>query len=49
MLGSRSGTALFGMLLFKEPASFWRLFFLTLLIGSILGLKLVTKEPVVAG
>jgi len=43
------GTALFGMLLFKEPASFWRLFFLTLLIGSILGLKLVTKEPVVAG
>ena len=33
------GTALVGILLFKEPASFWRLFFLTTLIGSVVGLK----------
>ena len=33
------GTALVGILVFKEPASFWRLFFLTTLIGSVVGLK----------
>lgn len=36
------GTALIGILLFKEPADFWRLFFLFLLIGSIAGLKVVS-------
>lgn len=37
------GTVIIGILFFKEPADFWRLFFITLLIGSILGLKLVSK------
>lgn len=37
------GTALIGILLFKEPAYFWRVFFIMLLIGSIIGLKLVSK------
>jgi quaternary ammonium compound-resistance protein SugE len=34
------GTVLIGILFFNEPAYFWRLFFLFLLIGSIIGLKL---------
>ncbi|MGS2741755.1 DMT family transporter [Sinomicrobium sp. M5D2P17] len=33
------GTVLVGMLFFKEPADFWRLFFITTLILSIIGLK----------
>ena len=33
------GTALVGIWVFKEPASFWRLFFLITLIGSVVGLK----------
>lgn len=37
------GTVLVGMLFFKEPATFWRLFFMTTLIASIIGLKFVTK------
>jgi len=37
------GTVIVGMLLYKEPADFWRLFFIFLLIGSIIGLKLVSK------
>lgn len=37
-----AGTVIVGILLFKEPATFWRLFFLTTLIGSVLGLKWVT-------
>lgn len=36
------GTVLAGILFFKEPASFWRLFFIVTLIGSIVGLKAVT-------
>lgn len=36
------GTALVGIFFFKEPATFWRLFFLFLLIGSIAGLKAVS-------
>ena len=39
-----SGSVLVGILLFKEPADFWRLFFIFMLIASILGLKMVTKE-----
>jgi quaternary ammonium compound-resistance protein SugE len=34
-----AGTVLVGILFFKEPASFVRIFFLTTLIGSIIGLK----------
>lgn len=37
------GTVLVGILLFKEPADFWRVFFLFTLIASIAGLKLVTR------
>ncbi len=37
------GTTIVGIILFKEPSYFWRMLFLTLLIGSILGLKLVSK------
>ncbi|SDF16194.1 DMT family transporter [Chitinophaga filiformis] len=38
-----AGTAIAGMLLFKEPAAFWRLFFLFMLIASIIGLKVVAE------
>lgn len=36
------GTVLVGILVFKEPATFWRLFFIYTLIGSIIGLKSVS-------
>jgi quaternary ammonium compound-resistance protein SugE len=36
------GTVLVGIFVFKEPATFWRLFFITTLIGSIIGIKLVS-------
>lgn len=36
------GTVLLGILVFNEPAQFWRLFFLTTLIASIIGLKIVS-------
>lgn len=38
-----AGTVLVGILFFKEPAGFWRLFFLSTLILSIAGLKMVSK------
>jgi quaternary ammonium compound-resistance protein SugE len=38
------GTVIVGILFFKEPSDFWRLFFIFLLIGSILGLKLVSQH-----
>ncbi|XDD53104.1 multidrug efflux SMR transporter [Leptospira sp. WS4.C2] len=36
------GTVLIGIFLFKEPADFWRIFFLVTLILSIVGLKSVS-------
>ena len=36
------GTVLVGILIFKEPATFWRMFFITTLIASIIGLKVVS-------
>jgi quaternary ammonium compound-resistance protein SugE len=36
------GTALIGILFFKESTDFWRLFFIATLIGSIAGLKAVS-------
>ena len=36
------GTVLMGILVFKEPADFWRMFFITTLIASIVGLKFVS-------
>lgn len=38
------GTAVVGILFFKESADFWRIFFLVMLIGSIIGLKLVSTD-----
>lgn len=35
------GTVIVGILVFKEPASFWRIFFIFTLIASIVGLKAV--------
>ena len=37
------GTVLVGIVVFKEPADFWRLFFITTLISSIIGLKVVSN------
>lgn len=37
------GTVIVGIFLFKEPSDFWRILFLFLLIGSILGLKFVSN------
>jgi quaternary ammonium compound-resistance protein SugE len=36
------GTAAIGILWFQDPHTFWRLFFLATLIGSIIGLKMVS-------
>lgn len=36
------GTVLVGILWFKEPATFWRLFFILTLIASVIGLKAVS-------
>jgi quaternary ammonium compound-resistance protein SugE len=36
------GTVIVGIILFKEPADFWRLFFLFTLISSLIGLKAVS-------
>ncbi len=38
------GTVLVGIFVFKEPATFLRLFFITTLIGSIIGLKAVSQS-----
>jgi quaternary ammonium compound-resistance protein SugE len=36
------GTVLIGVFVFKEPATFWRIFFLTTLVCSIIGIKAVS-------
>lgn len=38
------GTVLVGILIFKEPATFWRMFFISTLIASIIGLKFVSSH-----
>lgn len=38
------GTVLIGIFIFKEPATFWRIFFLSTLIVSIVGLKFVSNH-----
>lgn len=38
------GTAIVGILLFGDPLTSWRLLFLALLIGSIIGLKVVSPD-----
>lgn len=37
------GTVLVGIIVFKEPADFWRMFFISTLIASIVGLKMIAK------
>jgi len=37
------GTALIGIIFFREPSDFWRIFFITTLISSIVGLKFVSN------
>ncbi|MEZ4805308.1 MAG: multidrug efflux SMR transporter [Bacteroidia bacterium] len=37
------GTVILGIFVFNEPATFWRLFFITTLIASIVGLKIVSN------
>jgi quaternary ammonium compound-resistance protein SugE len=37
------GTVLLGILIFKEPTTFWRLFFISTLIASVAGLKIVSN------
>lgn len=39
-----AGTALIGILIYKEPATALRLFFLATLIGSVIGLKFATTS-----
>ncbi|MDA9554961.1 multidrug efflux SMR transporter [Pelobium sp.] len=36
------GTVLMGIIFFKEPVDFWRLFFISTLIVSIIGLKIAS-------
>lgn len=36
------GTVLMGIFVFQEPANFWRVFFISTLIISIVGLKMVS-------
>ena len=36
------GTVLIGIFVFKDPTTFWRLFFIVTLIASIIGLKAVS-------
>ena len=38
------GTVIAGIILFREPSDFWRMFFIFLLIGSILGVKFVSAQ-----
>lgn len=38
------GTVVVGIIFFKEPADFWRLFFITTLLLSVVGLKFVSSH-----
>ena len=38
-----AGSVLAGILFFRESFDFWRIFFLVLLLGSVIGLKVVSK------
>lgn len=38
------GTVIAGILLFEEPVTFWRLFFLTTLVISVVGLQVVSSH-----
>ena len=38
------GTVIAGILLFKEPVTFWRMFFLSMLVISVIGLQVVSES-----
>lgn len=38
------GAVLLGIFVFREPATFWRLFFIFTLVASIIGLKMVSAH-----
>jgi len=38
------GTVVAGIFLFKEPVTFWRMFFLSTLVISVIGLQLVSNN-----
>lgn len=38
------GTVILGIILFKEPVNFWRLFFLSTLVISVVGLQIVSTK-----
>ncbi len=38
------GTIIAGILLFEEPVTFWRMFFLTTLVISVVGLQVVSSQ-----
>ncbi|WP_449387474.1 DMT family transporter [Chryseobacterium lineare] len=38
------GTVLVGIFLFREPVTFWRIFFIITLISSVIGLKAVSSH-----
>lgn len=38
------GTVLMSIFVFRDPVTFWKLFFLTTLIGSIIGLKAMSHS-----
>jgi len=38
------GTVLVGIFIFSEPAEFWRVFFLSTLVISVIGLKMLSKS-----
>lgn len=38
------GTAIIGIVVFKDPATFWRIFFISTLIASVIGLKFVSNS-----
>lgn len=39
-----AGSVIIGIFFFKEPATFWRMFFLFTLIASVVGLKFVSSN-----
>ncbi|GAB1444840.1 hypothetical protein MASR2M41_04680 [Flammeovirgaceae bacterium] len=38
------GTVIAGIILFKEPVTFWRMFFLSTLVISVIGLQIVSSK-----
>ncbi|MFG0261261.1 MAG: DMT family transporter [Novipirellula sp. JB048] len=38
------GTVIAGIVLFKEPVTFWRMFFLATLVTSVVGLQIVSSH-----